>query len=268
MSVLLAVFTLHAVTQFGGATVDDVFARWVNAVICVAPGLFVLGRALRVRRERGPWLLIGAGLLLWGIGNVYYLFFLSDPIPIPSAADAMWITFYLLSYAGLVLLMRARIASVRASAWSRRPDRRVGDRGARHSGRLRHRARRRRRLEARGRHEPHLPARRLHVDRARRRRPRRQRVVRGSRLGAHRVRLCRVRGLGQLLPLPVGDRLVRAGAVVDVGWPLGMLLVAYAAGVHRRPPPGFGSRASPRSSCRCCSGSARSRCSSSTTSSA
>jgi two-component system cell cycle response regulator len=117
MSGLLAVFAVHSVVPFGGAAVDDLFARWLNSVICVAPGLFVLGRAILVRRERGPWLVIGAGLLLWGIGNVYYLFFLSDPIPIPSPADGMWVAFYLLSYAGLVMLMRSRIASVRASAW-------------------------------------------------------------------------------------------------------------------------------------------------------
>jgi diguanylate cyclase (GGDEF)-like protein len=117
MSVVLALFTLHAVVPFGGAPIDLFFARWLNALVCVAPGLFVLGRAIRVPRERLAWSLIGAGLTLWGIGNVYYLFFLHDPIPIPSPADAMWITFYLLSYAGLVLLMRSRIAAVRASAW-------------------------------------------------------------------------------------------------------------------------------------------------------
>src|SRR6478736_826046 len=117
LSVVLALFTVHALVPFGGASIDDFFARWLNAVVCVAPGLFVLGRAIRVRRERLAWSLIGAGLTLWGIGNVYYLFFLHDPIPIPSPADAMWITFYVLSYAGLVLLMRSRIAAVRASAW-------------------------------------------------------------------------------------------------------------------------------------------------------
>ena len=114
---LLALFALHAVTRLGGATVDDLFDRWLNAAICVAPGLFVAGRVLRVRKERLAWSFIGAGLTLWGIGNVYYLFFLHDPIPIPSPADGMWITFYLLSYAGLVLLMRARISEFRASGW-------------------------------------------------------------------------------------------------------------------------------------------------------
>src|SRR4051794_28463179 len=117
MSAVLALFTVHAVAQFGGAAVDDFFARWLNSVVCVAPGLFVLGRAVRVHRERLAWSVIGAGLLLWGIGNVYYLFFLHDPIPIPSPADGMWIAFYLFSYTGLLLLMRARLSEFRASAW-------------------------------------------------------------------------------------------------------------------------------------------------------
>src|SRR4051812_47767008 len=117
MSAVLALFTLHALVPFGGASVDDLFARWLNSIVCVAPGIFVLARAVRVRRERLAWTLIGAGLTLWGIGNIYYLFFLHDPVPIPSPADGMWIVFYLLSYAGLVLLMRSRIAAVRASSW-------------------------------------------------------------------------------------------------------------------------------------------------------
>ena len=77
----------------------------------------MVARAIRVSKERLAWSFIGAGLTLWGIGNVYYLFFLGDPAPIPSAADAMWIVFYLLSYAGLILLMRARISEFRPSAW-------------------------------------------------------------------------------------------------------------------------------------------------------
>ena len=91
--------------------------RGAERRVCVAPGIWVIGRAIRVRRERLAWSVIGAGLLLWGIGNLYYLFFLHDPIPIPSPADGMWIAFYLLSYTGLVLLMRGRVSEFRASAW-------------------------------------------------------------------------------------------------------------------------------------------------------
>jgi two-component system cell cycle response regulator len=117
MTVFLGLFAVRAVTQFGGATIDDLSSRWLNAVICIAPGIWVIARAIRVRRERLAWSVIGAGLLLWGIGNVYYLFFLHDPIPIPSPADGMWIAFYLFSYTGLGLLMRSRLTEFRASAW-------------------------------------------------------------------------------------------------------------------------------------------------------
>src|SRR5919198_2727129 len=74
MTGLLGLFAVHAVVPFGGATVDDLFARWVNSVICMAPGIFVMGRAVLVKRERLPWAVIGIGLTLWGTGNVYYLF--------------------------------------------------------------------------------------------------------------------------------------------------------------------------------------------------
>jgi diguanylate cyclase (GGDEF)-like protein len=75
----------------------------VAAAICVARGIVV-------RRERAAWLLIGAGVTGWTVGEIYYTAVLwteSDP-PIPSPADLGYLLFPLLTLPGLVLLVRAR----------------------------------------------------------------------------------------------------------------------------------------------------------------
>ncbi len=64
-------------------------------VIEVAAGLLCIAGALRTKRERGPWLLVGVGVLAWALGNLYHtvvLYDLEDP-PIPSLADAGFLVF-------------------------------------------------------------------------------------------------------------------------------------------------------------------------------
>src|SRR5919109_40264 len=116
---LLGLFAVHSLWPFGGAAVDTFFARWLNSVLSVAPGLCVLAHAWRRPRERAPWMLLGLAATLWGVGNTYFLvaFFYSDTVPIPSLADAFWIAFYVTAYVAIVLLMRKRIAEFRGSMW-------------------------------------------------------------------------------------------------------------------------------------------------------
>jgi diguanylate cyclase (GGDEF)-like protein len=116
---LLGVFALHALVPFGGEAGRVAIGRWVNAGICLLPGIYVLLQAFRSRTERTAWLVLGAASTLWGIGNTYFLiaFWNSDSVPIPSAADGLWVAFYLTTYAGVVLLMRSRLTGFRASMW-------------------------------------------------------------------------------------------------------------------------------------------------------
>jgi two-component system cell cycle response regulator len=116
---LLAFFTLHAVWPFGGEIGRVGVGRWLNAVVCLLPGLSIVALALRSQKERAAWFVLGVAATLWGVGNTYFLvaFWDADTVPIPSAADVLWIAFYLLTYTGVVLLMRSRIAGFRASMW-------------------------------------------------------------------------------------------------------------------------------------------------------
>ncbi len=76
----------------------------------VIGGVLLVARGITRRGERG-WVLIGIGALCWGAGDVYWnvnLINLSSP-PVPSWADAGYLSFCPLTFAGIVLLARDRL---------------------------------------------------------------------------------------------------------------------------------------------------------------
>src|ERR1700761_7834644 len=109
-------FALHAITGVGGETL---FGSWIYCAVMIGAAASCLARAMLVRRERTAWLLIGAGLLIWTGGGIYYEIALSisGSIPIPSPADAGYLLFYPLTYAGLIVLLRERIGSFPVTRW-------------------------------------------------------------------------------------------------------------------------------------------------------
>jgi diguanylate cyclase (GGDEF)-like protein len=115
----LAAYAAQSTLTFCGAGADNFFETYVyNALIFVAAGLCIT-RAAIVRVERLAWGLLGIGLLAWGAGEAYYSIFLaslSGP-PLPSIADALWLTFYPACYIAIVLLVRERVREFRQSLW-------------------------------------------------------------------------------------------------------------------------------------------------------
>jgi diguanylate cyclase (GGDEF)-like protein len=109
-------FVFHAATGLGSETL---FGIWVYCAVMVGAAVSCLTRAVLVRRERTAWLLIGAGLLIWTGGEIYYeaAISISGSVPIPSPADAGYLLFYPLTYAGLIVLLRARIGSFPFTRW-------------------------------------------------------------------------------------------------------------------------------------------------------
>ena len=72
-----------------------------------------------MRAERLPWLLLGAALALWTAGDLYYFFAFSATanVPIPSVADPFYLAFYPVSYIALALLLRRRMKEFRGNLW-------------------------------------------------------------------------------------------------------------------------------------------------------
>ncbi|MEK6276317.1 MAG: diguanylate cyclase [Actinomycetota bacterium] len=116
---LLIGVTAYAVEALLGTEgwIDGLFNDWIYNGLLLTSGICCLARALLVRAERLPWLLLGVALLLWTIGDLYYFFFLSgdETVPIPSVADSFYLAFYPVSYAALALLLRARMRGFRGN---------------------------------------------------------------------------------------------------------------------------------------------------------
>jgi two-component system, cell cycle response regulator len=113
---LLGFAAQAAFTMFGTGA-DRFFEIYVyNALIFAAGGLCI-GRAAVSRRERGPWLVLGIGLLAWAASEAYYSLFLDrlDSPPVPSVSDGLWLAFYPACYVAIVLLVRERVRQFRSS---------------------------------------------------------------------------------------------------------------------------------------------------------
>jgi diguanylate cyclase len=111
--IALAVLVI-GVLAFTASSIFDVRAGRVFFDEFLYPALNLLAaaliavRACRVASERLPWVLIAAGMACSALGDVIYALWMPDGQS-PSAADVAYLAFYPLVYAGLLLLLRARL---------------------------------------------------------------------------------------------------------------------------------------------------------------
>ncbi len=111
---------LHNWLGVGGSNFDDLAGGELYDAVVLAAGVACLLRARAVESERSAWVLIGAGILAWGAGEIYWTAAILDnpEAPYPSLADAGYLAFYPLTYAGLVMLVRARVHEIDWRLWS------------------------------------------------------------------------------------------------------------------------------------------------------
>ncbi|HEX2428794.1 MAG TPA: HD domain-containing phosphohydrolase [Gaiellaceae bacterium] len=91
------------------------FNTWVYDGLTVFACVIVGSHAYLVKRERAAWVFITAAVVSWTIGEIWYSVF--SPTSYPSPADVGYITFYLLLYVGVVLLLRSRARSIGGTLW-------------------------------------------------------------------------------------------------------------------------------------------------------
>jgi len=98
---------------------ETAFQGTANHLTMLGAGALCAARAVAVRRERAVWALFAAGLLLWGIGDLYYTltFWGMEEAPFPSLADLGYFLFSPPVYAGLFMLLRARLPRVDRLLW-------------------------------------------------------------------------------------------------------------------------------------------------------
>jgi diguanylate cyclase (GGDEF)-like protein len=115
----IAVLELQVVA-IPGLHLGLVTSDYAHNVVEVMAGLLCLGGAWQARREQTAWLLVGIGVLAWALGNLYYTVVLYDmeAPPIPSPADAGFLLFPVLGMAGVLALVRARTRDVPKTLWT------------------------------------------------------------------------------------------------------------------------------------------------------
>src|SRR5215208_80857 len=116
---LMALYTLQVTTAVAGADATDVAQDYLYNVLLFAGAGFCLWRAVAIREERVPWLVVGLAIVSWTAADIVWTaVYTNDPnAPYPSIADALWLTWYPASLVALVLLVRSRMRHVRASLW-------------------------------------------------------------------------------------------------------------------------------------------------------
>jgi two-component system cell cycle response regulator len=102
-----------------GEEMDFAIGGPLYAAIVLGAGVACLIRASDYRRERSAWLLIGIAILFWGAAEIYWTVAIEDnpSAPYPSPADIGYLVFYPLAYAGLVMLVRARVHEINWRLW-------------------------------------------------------------------------------------------------------------------------------------------------------
>jgi diguanylate cyclase (GGDEF)-like protein len=106
---VVAVYGVRAIGHWGGERVDGFFGRWVYNAVATLGMVLCTSRAIRVRRDRAVWSLVALAFVLQVTGNQVYTALSSGgaAVPIPSAADAFWVVFYVPLAAALALRVRA-----------------------------------------------------------------------------------------------------------------------------------------------------------------
>ncbi|MDX6570081.1 MAG: hypothetical protein QOH15_2659, partial [Gaiellales bacterium] len=120
--VALATFAVHALHVgfgVGGPSADRFVNVWCYFATQLAAGLLMALRGLADRRERLAWLLIGLGVCLYALGAPVYALIVEEQrtYSFPSSADLLWLAFYPLAYAGVLLIARRRVRGLGSGPW-------------------------------------------------------------------------------------------------------------------------------------------------------
>jgi diguanylate cyclase (GGDEF)-like protein len=114
-----ALVILHDWVGIGGAELDTAVNGVIYDSVVVCAGLGCLIRARRGGPERAAWIAIGASILAWAAGEIWWTLYIegNPDAPYPSPADIGYLAFYPLAIFGLYLLVHARAGELDRRLW-------------------------------------------------------------------------------------------------------------------------------------------------------
>jgi hypothetical protein len=114
-----AAYAAHQDLGVGGASSNDFFNEWLNALLLFAAAAVCLAGALHAKRSRAPWILVAIGITSWAIGDALWSirFGHRATSPVASVSDVFWLAWYPLIIAALVLLVHDRVPKFELHRW-------------------------------------------------------------------------------------------------------------------------------------------------------
>jgi diguanylate cyclase len=90
-----------------------------GALVLSCSGLVLVRSRSLPQRERAGWVLIAAGLAVWSVADIGYSAVVSRGavVPYPAWSDWLYLCFYPLAYAGVVIIYRARYTGRGRAVW-------------------------------------------------------------------------------------------------------------------------------------------------------
>jgi len=116
---LLAVAVIGALTDQSFGPLEGFISKWSYNVVLLGGALACLARGVLISEARKAWVLLGLGLALWSVGNIYYSVVLWDlsVLPVPSPSDGFWLILYPLSLVSVAALVRGRVQTSGFHLW-------------------------------------------------------------------------------------------------------------------------------------------------------
>ena len=116
----LGVLVLHMTVGLGGHGADGLIDDGVYNVLIFGSAFAVIGRAVAFKQQRAAWLAMGAGLLCWSLGELYFALFVESSgarTGSVSPADGLYLAMYPCLYVAIMLLLGAHLRELRVSLW-------------------------------------------------------------------------------------------------------------------------------------------------------
>ena len=111
---------LHMTVGLGGHGADGLIDDGVYNVLIFGAAFAVIARGIALKQQRAAWLTMGAGLLCWSLGELYFALFVEGSGAATgsiSPADGLYLAMYPCLYVAIMLLLGAHLRELRVSLW-------------------------------------------------------------------------------------------------------------------------------------------------------